>query len=337
MKVASFFFFILLTCFSITVPPVQNPWNQPLPTGLLVIPDFIDEHEEAALLLAIDAASPSTVNAEEAATLRHRQVHHFGYEFIYGTNNVDRTKPLSRAIPIECERLWPRLRQHDALATFETPDQLTVNVYEPGQGIPAHCDTHSCFANSILSLSLCGNVCMEFRRNGTERPVNCWLPRRSLLIMSGESRYGWTHGITPRKFDIVTMADGGQRLTVAERTKRISMTFRKTMATETTGCECGWPKLCDTAAMEKCAAESSANDGKTVTAAAAKLEAENVHRVYDEIANHFSETRHSPWPQVEEFVRSFAVGDVLLDVGCGNGKYLALNENICNVSLYSIF
>lgn len=62
-----------------------------------------------------------------------------------------------------------------------------------------------------------------------------------------------------------------------------------------------------------------------------KLEIENVHKVYDDIAEHFSETRHTPWPQVEQFVRSFGSGDTLIDIGCGNGKYLQSNENIVQV------
>lgn len=63
-----------------------------------------------------------------------------------------------------------------------------------------------------------------------------------------------------------------------------------------------------------------------------KLELENVHKVYNEIANHFSETRHSPWPQVEAFIREFDEGCVLLDIGCGNGKYLHINKYIAKVA-----
>lgn len=56
-------------------------------------------------------------------------------------------------------------------------------------------------------------------------------------------------------------------------------------------------------------------------------------KVYDEIANHFSETRHKPWPNVENFIRSFLPGSIFIDVGCGNGKYLGLNASIYQVNL----
>lgn len=171
-----------------------------------------------------------------------------------------------------------------------------------------------------MSLSLGSDVVMEFR-NGRSPIVNCWVPRRSLLIMSKESRYGWTHGITPRKIDIINLAGSG--LTARHRDVRVSLTFR-TLKQDSCS-SCGFPKLCDTFKEQMNLKQS------TEPINAAKLEAENVHRVYDVIANHFSETRHSPWPHVEEFVQSFELGALLIDVGCGNGKYLSLNHAIWKV------
>jgi alkylated DNA repair protein alkB homolog 8 len=55
-------------------------------------------------------------------------------------------------------------------------------------------------------------------------------------------------------------------------------------------------------------------------------------KVYEEIASHFSETRHKPWPNVKNFVESQEPGAVILDVGCGNGKYLGLNSQAFQVS-----
>lgn len=57
-------------------------------------------------------------------------------------------------------------------------------------------------------------------------------------------------------------------------------------------------------------------------------EEEYVHKVYNEIAGHFSETRYKPWPIVTEFLESRQVGSVGIDVGCGNGKYLNVNPQI---------
>ena len=39
-------------------------------------------------------------------------------------------------------------------------------------------------------------------------------------------------------------------------------------------------------------------------ATAIQLEKMHVHSVYEEIADHFSETRHKPWPKVMDFLNS---------------------------------
>lgn len=54
----------------------------------------------------------------------------------------------------------------------------------------------------------------------------------------------------------------------------------------------------------------------------------HVHQVYEQIASHFSSTRYKPWPIVERFLSDLADGSVGLDIGCGNGKYLAVNANV---------
>ncbi|SHK82523.1 alpha-ketoglutarate-dependent dioxygenase AlkB [Chryseobacterium contaminans] len=42
----------------------------------------------------------------------------------------------------------------------------------------------------------------------------------SLIVLSGDARYKWTHGIAPRKTDYIN----GRKI---ERKLRLSMTFRK--------------------------------------------------------------------------------------------------------------
>jgi tRNA (uracil-5-)-methyltransferase TRM9 len=76
-----------------------------------------------------------------------------------------------------------------------------------------------------------------------------------------------------------------------------------------------------------------------------EYEAQHVHSVYEEIASHFSSTRYKvcgtssyymqhktnkcqPWPIVEQFLKGLPDGAVGADVGCGNGKYLAVNKNV---------
>lgn len=59
-------------------------------------------------------------------------------------------------------------------------------------------------------------------------------------------------------------------------------------------------------------------------------------QVYEEISNHFNETRHKQWPNVTKFLKNLKEGTLLLDVGCGNGKYLYEDRNIYKV-LFKLF
>ncbi|XP_030505912.1 tRNA (carboxymethyluridine(34)-5-O)-methyltransferase isoform X2 [Cannabis sativa] len=67
-----------------------------------------------------------------------------------------------------------------------------------------------------------------------------------------------------------------------------------------------------------------------------EIEKKFVHRVYDAIAPHFSSTRYAKWPKVAAFLSSLASGSLILDAGCGNGKYLGLNPDCffigCDIS-----
>ena len=101
------------------------------------------------------------------------------------------------------------------------PMQITANHYPPGVGLAPHIDTHFAFTGPIISLSL-GSHCSMMLRKGQDELGSklLLLPQRSLLIMSGESRYAWLHGVTARKADVV---DGHLR----DRERRISLTFRK--------------------------------------------------------------------------------------------------------------
>uniref|UniRef100_A0A6Q2Y746 Fe2OG dioxygenase domain-containing protein n=1 Tax=Esox lucius TaxID=8010 RepID=A0A6Q2Y746_ESOLU len=299
-----------------------------LPPGLVLVEEFVSLEEEALLLDAIDWKShDEEVTVQKA--LKHRRVKHYGYEFRYDNNNVDKDKPLPGGLPQACVFVLERCVRDRHVKVM--PDQLTVNQYQAGQGIPPHVDTHSAFEEPILSLSLGAKTVMDFR-HPDGRSVAVVLPGRSLLVMKGESRYLWTHGITPRKFDVVPACDpespvavtsdfsNHSNLTLSRRGTRTSLTFRNVRRTP---CDCAHPSACDS----QQAPPSPPSLPRSQTDAC-RLEAEYVHSVYEEIAGHFSSTRHSPWPRVCHFLSSLEPGSIVADVGCGNGKYLGVNPEV---------
>ncbi|XP_028275349.1 alkylated DNA repair protein alkB homolog 8 isoform X2 [Parambassis ranga] len=276
-----------------------------LPEGLVLVQDFVSPEEEALILSSVDWSS--TVDSVTG-------------------------------IPEECLPMLEQCVRNGHINVM--PDQLTVNQYEAGQGIPPHVDTHSAFEDTILSLSLGAKTVMEFR-HPDGRAVAVVLPSRSLLVMKGESRYLWTHGITPRKFDMVPACDPQSpaykpdlgthsNLTLSKRGTRTSFTFRKIRYEP---CGCAFPSACDSqgAPSAPLPTQPSPPTLPSCHADATRLEEEYVHRVYDSIASHFSSTRHSPWPRVCHFLSSLPPGSLLADVGCGNGKYLGVNPELIAV------
>lgn len=119
-----------------TVPMAnQMDIQQSLPPGLKIIENFITSDEEEMLVNLIEWTQCDE-QQQSNAVLKHRQVKHFGYEFRYDTNDVDANKPLiDEPIPSSCDFLWDRLRhQYAQFHEENSPHQLTVNKYEPGQG-----------------------------------------------------------------------------------------------------------------------------------------------------------------------------------------------------------
>lgn len=249
--------------------------------GLVLYHDFITVEEEAAMIEAI-LADDRWTGAGKRLSL------HFGPHFDYQTFGTSETK--TTPLPSYITDLLPRLPVQDYL-----PDQFTVQYYPPGTGIPPHVDTHSAFREALYSLSFGSTVPMAFKRcstvearrmrkpkrsvvgdvrtsqpregiqgepnsSSTENPEfepwEVFLPPRSLLLMTGPSRYGYTHKIRGRKFD----KRNGEML---EREGRYSITMRSVKRGEEIGCDCDFPGVCDTRIREEETEQSSAQDAKT--------------------------------------------------------------------------
>jgi alkylated DNA repair protein alkB family protein 8 len=159
-----------------------------------------------------------------------RRVQHYGFQFKYSELNVG-DSAVTDFPPIVKDMIL----SHDELKRFDF-NQLTINEYVSGIGIASHCDTHSAFTDTIAVVSLLNPIVMDFVSHDNAKKVSVIIPPRSLMLMSGESRYGWRHAIASRKTDL--SLDG----TPAARERRVSLTFRRIQKCT---CECPFASLCD--------------------------------------------------------------------------------------------
>ena len=225
-------------------------------SGLQLLPDFITGAEESALLRLLDA------RWERGAIKTRAVCHFgyaFDYECHACPPGSERLAPPMAALSAAAPGLLERIASLLTREGLPVPDQATANQYLPGQGIAAHVDTVGAFADGICSLSLGADTVMQFKQHeqragegeggvtvggaavegagaaGAEATtttaaaaaaapaeVDVLLRRRSLLVMGGDARFVWAHGIHARCTDVL---DGA----VLRRGCRASLTFRRVL------------------------------------------------------------------------------------------------------------
>ncbi|HEY1015333.1 MAG TPA: alpha-ketoglutarate-dependent dioxygenase AlkB [Herpetosiphonaceae bacterium] len=180
--------------------------------GLRYLGDYVTQDEAAALLAEID-------RQPWLADLK-RRVQHYGWRYDYTRRRTSRDLFLG-PLPAWAQAVAERL--HAAGHAPQIPDQVIVNEYEPGQGIASHIDCEPCFGDTIISLSLGSPCLMTWTHAADGRIIDTLLEPRSLVVMQGEARNDWKHGIPARKSD----AFASQTWRCPEGAhRRVSLTFR---------------------------------------------------------------------------------------------------------------
>ena len=178
-----------------------------LPPGLIIVANWLTQQEHQDAVEAIDQ--------HPFDTSLQRRVQHYGARYDYGSSSINElgsAPEIPRVLNIIGERLFKE-------GYFSrTPEQVIVNEYLTDQGISAHIDQLS-FGEAVATVSLLESWPMLFRQIDDSAKVEVFLEVRSLAVMTGESRYGWTHEIAKRKIDI----NGGLKKI---RKRRLSLTFR---------------------------------------------------------------------------------------------------------------
>jgi len=192
------------------VIPANDPEMVSQVSGLRFLENYVSQAEHDQILASIDR--------EPWLDDLKRRVQHYGFKYNYKSRSIDHGMYIGQ-LPDWSSTLCRHLLA-DQLISY-LPDQIIVNEYLPGQGIANHIDCEPCFNDTIISLSLISTCVMDVinKENPTKR-LELLLPARSLVVLSGEARYRWTHGIAGRRVDEFN----GIKIV---RERRISLTFRK--------------------------------------------------------------------------------------------------------------
>lgn len=182
--------------------------------GLKYIPRYITADEQNKLLDSIDQQSWGIDSVE-----LQRRLQQHGYKYIYKDGFLVASLYLG-PLPNWANFIAQRLTQEGITTTV--PDQMTVNEYDPGQGLTGHIDCPVCFGDTIITLNLGSYCVMDFIHACTQEKRQLLLSPRSLLVLQEEARYGWEHSVAACKVDWYQ----GQEFM---RTRRVAMTFREAL------------------------------------------------------------------------------------------------------------
>jgi alkylated DNA repair dioxygenase AlkB len=172
--------------------------------GLRYVTGYLDAAAHETLLAAVDAGAWRDFGERRAQI--------YGYSYHYLKGGLYRVEDL----PPWGEGLSARLVRDGLMP--DPADQLIVNDYAAGQGIPAHVDA-PLFTDTIISVSLGSSCVMEFT-NETGDAEELFLEPMSVLVIGGEARLEWKHSIVSRPIDRWQGREWPRR-------RRVSLTFRK--------------------------------------------------------------------------------------------------------------
>ena len=190
--------------------------------GLLIIPDFITLEEEIEFATSIDEQEWYG-NGKPLHNINHqlkRRFQMYGHLFCFKDRIV---KKRLDGMPSSIHHMMQKIKQFEPQMT-NNMDSIMINEYLDNQGIMPHIDA-SVFGNNILIVSLLSDVVLQLSKLGNIHYTT--LPRRSLFILSGESRYLYKHAILKDKVSIF-MDNGPNTWHVVEREpRRIAIILRE--------------------------------------------------------------------------------------------------------------
>ena len=156
--------------------------------GLHYVDGFISEREHADIV--------RFVNRNEWQKRGRCLVQHYAHSLHGDALHRETQRPFD-ALPRCVEALLERVVREEGLGVAKDMcfDQLTVDNYPSCGGLASHVESARCFGECVCVVSLLHEAVVCFERVGGGDKKQVLLRPRSLMVLSGEARYGWRHGI----------------------------------------------------------------------------------------------------------------------------------------------
>jgi alkylated DNA repair dioxygenase AlkB len=168
-------------------------YGQALPNGFTYHPNFLSEHEEAALIALFEKLPLK--NAPYKEYIANRRILSFGWGYNEEEGQLIQGAPLP-------DFLRPIATRAAALAGIpkDRVVEALITEYRPGTGVGWHCDQES--FQMVIGVSL-GSWCRfdlrPLKSAGARDSYSLTLEPRSAYLMKGESRWSYQHRVEPTK------------------------------------------------------------------------------------------------------------------------------------------
>jgi alkylated DNA repair dioxygenase AlkB len=166
-----------------------------VPQGFSYVENFLTSEEEQQVLAFIKTIDlhPMMFQGFEAK----RKVASFGFDYSFERKQLTRGKE----IPVELHWLVQKVADHTSLP-FDSITEVLITEYPVGSVINWHRDAPP--FDTIVGISLLSDCIFKLRphekaKQTRKATVSLPVERRSLYMISGESRNEWQHSIAPVK------------------------------------------------------------------------------------------------------------------------------------------
>eukprot|EP01100_Stratorugosa_tubuloviscum_P011712 TRINITY_DN529_c0_g1_i1.p1 TRINITY_DN529_c0_g1~~TRINITY_DN529_c0_g1_i1.p1 ORF type:complete len:197 (+),score=77.05 TRINITY_DN529_c0_g1_i1:37-627(+) len=171
--------------------------------GLFLIQNFIENDEEEEELINNIQIGDWKSNRQQTRRVQVYGPYHDKHYRVYPHSQIT---PIPHYLKILSNKIIPLLKENFNHLNYpyellgqDKFTEIFINEYLPWNQLQFHKDHCITYKEVIIGISLASTSVLSFKKNDKE--IGVVLPRKSLYLMTGDSRYNWEHGMHPGSLD----------------------------------------------------------------------------------------------------------------------------------------